>query len=102
MVLCFDEADINVIYESLIDSFEVIANNANGLCVAKLVILCKNQENAKKLQKKILENAMNLVQNPYGNYAIQKALEVNIKSLILELEKRRFRTFDQGILRQIL
>lgn len=76
-ILSFNEADIQIIYETLIESFEVIANNANGLCVAKLVILCKNPYNSKKLHSKIVENALILVQNPYGNYAIQKALEVS-------------------------
>lgn len=78
MILCFQEEEILVIYETLIQNFEVLANNANGLCVAKLIILTKNNENLKILHSKIVENALVLVQNPYGNYAIQKALEVNI------------------------
>ena len=79
IILCFNEDDIQIIYESLIESFEVLANNSNGLCVAKLIILCKNPSNSKKLHKKIIDNALVLVQNPYGNYAIQKALEVSFK-----------------------
>ena len=55
---------------------------------AKLIILCKNINNLKKLHTKIVDNALALVQNPYGNYAIQKALEVNIYELKnLELEQ---------------
>ena len=87
MILCFSENEIQIVYSTLIDYFEILANNANGLCVAKLVILCKNPENLKKLHWKIVENALSLVQNPYGNYAIQKALEVYFCVLIyLELE----------------
>jgi len=75
MILCFTEEELQILYEILIDYFEVLANNANGLCVAKLIILCRNSENLKKLHRKIIDNAIILVQNPYGNYAIQKALE---------------------------
>lgn len=39
----------------------------------------------KKLHMKIVNNALCLVQNPYGNYAIQKALEVS-NSFKQELE----------------
>ena len=35
MILCFTENDIQLIYEILIDYFEILANNANGLCVVK-------------------------------------------------------------------
>jgi len=88
MILCFGEDELQIIYEILIDYFEVLANNANGLCVAKLIILCKNQNNLRKLHRKIIDNAVILVQNPYGNYAIQKALENwkqdDIEPLILQ------------------
>ncbi len=85
MILCFQEADILIIYQTLIKNFEILANNANGLCVAKLIILMKDNENLKILHSKIVDNALVLVQNPYGNYAIQKALEVMIY-INLELE----------------
>jgi hypothetical protein len=85
MILCFQEADILIIYQTLIKNFEILANNANGLCVAKLIILTKDNENLKILHSKIVDNALVLVQNPYGNYAIQKALEVMIY-INLELE----------------
>jgi hypothetical protein len=97
MILCFQEADILIIYKTLINNFEMLANNANGLCVAKLIILTKDNENLKILHSKIVENALVLVQNPYGNYAIQKALEVLIY-INLELEDRRPRATDKAIL----
>jgi len=97
MILCFQEADILIIYQTLIKNFEMLANNANGLCVAKLIILTKDNENLKILHSKIVENALVLVQNPYGNYAIQKALEVLIY-INLELEDRRPRATDKAIL----
>lgn len=39
MILCFNENDIQIIYEILIDYFEILANNANGLCVVRNVLI---------------------------------------------------------------
>lgn len=49
-----------------------------GLCVVKKVIQLTTKENFKlKIRDIIADNALALVHNPYGNYAIQTALEVN-------------------------
>ena len=57
----------------------MIANNCNGLCVAKKIIIhATNPNTLSKILKKILENGINLIQNSFGNYVIQAALDVNI------------------------
>jgi hypothetical protein len=43
--------------------------------VKKLVAHTKNMENRKSLMNILAENAIELVQNPYGNYAIQTVLD---------------------------
>lgn len=48
-----------------------------GLCVVKKVIQLTSKENLKlKIRDIIADNALALVHNQYGNYAIQTALEV--------------------------
>jgi hypothetical protein len=57
----------------------MIANNCNGLCVAKKIIIhATNPNSLSKILKKILENGINLIQNSFGNYVIQAALDVNL------------------------
>ena len=60
------------IYENLID----LALDANGLCVVKIVI-SKYQLGDQKdmILKTIQENVIELAQSPYGNYALQEAME---------------------------
>eukprot|EP00826_Nyctotherus_ovalis_P001206 TRINITY_DN10163_c0_g1_i5.p1 TRINITY_DN10163_c0_g1~~TRINITY_DN10163_c0_g1_i5.p1 ORF type:complete len:163 (-),score=62.55 TRINITY_DN10163_c0_g1_i5:146-634(-) len=49
----------------------------NGLCLIKKVIVAcaKFPDLMPKLMSKMVEHSMELAQNPYGNYAIQVALE---------------------------
>ena len=54
-----------------------LANNCNGLCVIKKVIIHSSDPvNVNRILQRIVENCLNLVQNPFGNYAIQVALDV--------------------------
>lgn len=54
--------------------------NTNGLCVIKkLVQHTSNTDQASKLMIKMSENVIELVQNPYGNYAVTEI--INVKPL---------------------
>jgi hypothetical protein len=79
MIILFNEDEITHIYNTIINNFMLLANNSNGLCVCKKIIIhALNIETIKRIQEQIAENAIVLVQNPYGNYAIQVAFEVKI------------------------
>ncbi len=55
--------------------------DANGLCVVKKVIMKFKQDEKKEMVYKALsENCMALVQSPFGNYAIQTAIETGSRS----------------------
>lgn len=55
--------------------------NTNGLCVVKkLVQSTDNKEEAARLMSRIAENAIELVQNPYGNYAVTEVINVSRSS----------------------
>jgi hypothetical protein len=76
MIICYDEDLLRDVYDTIISNFITLANNSNGLCVTKKIIVHgKHIETLKRIQDKIVENATSLIQNPYGNYVIQIAME---------------------------
>ena len=77
VVMCFNEELIGFIYDMAIENFMILANNANGLCIIKKVLIhFSKKETIEKLKKLIIENCIFLIQNPYGNYTIQIVLDV--------------------------
>ena len=55
-----------------------------------------NENTLKKILQKILEYCFILIQNPFGNYAIQTA--VDVKNIFnIGLERRKFHTYYQAI-----
>jgi hypothetical protein len=79
MILNFNEKNVeNIIYD-IVDNFIPLANHNKGLCVIKRVIQ-KSTNNViiKKIINIITENALFFVHNPFGNYVIQTALDVNL------------------------
>lgn len=82
MLNLFEEWRLQHIYETIIKNFLFLTNNSNGLCVIKKIIAKAQTPESQFIIRNILsENSMTLVQNPYGNYAIQAALEVCILKL---------------------
>jgi len=79
IIMCFNEDLIGFIYEIAIESFMTLANNANGLCIIKIIMIdASKKETIEKLKKLIIDNCMYLIENPYGNYTIQIVLEVSL------------------------
>jgi len=73
----FLDEEIAFIYEDILENFMLLANHMKGLCVVKKAIQqLKNLELQEKFKIIITDNALALVHNPYGNYAIQTAFEV--------------------------
>jgi hypothetical protein len=78
MIICYEEEIIKDIYRIIIDNYVTLANNPNGLCVCKKVIIHgQDIETLKAIRDKLVDNTMSLIQNPYGNYAIQIAFDVS-------------------------
>lgn len=76
-MLSFSEPNKEFIIEEALSKFVELCDNANGLSLIKKLIpeCCKNLEKIKRIITIMSNNSMELVQNPYGNYAIQSALE---------------------------
>jgi hypothetical protein len=96
IIICFEEEMIEFIYEMIINNFMSLANNCNGLCVVKKIIIHSHKEETiERVLKKILDNCLALVQNPFGNYAIQVALDVNYYIIIFFYRAGQINTFFQ-------
>lgn len=80
---------IDFIYQPIVDKFTEVANHSSGLCVLKQLMskVEKIPEYKKQIIGLIFDNLENLIQNPFGNYAIQHALEVYPKDCNAILEK---------------
>jgi hypothetical protein len=103
IIICFDEDLLQFAYELIINNFMNLANHSNGLCVIKKIIIhASKKETINKIMLRIVDNCLNLVQNPYGNYAIQVALDVIFVYLLyLELVRRKYFSYSQTLLKQI-
>jgi hypothetical protein len=59
------------VFDEIYDKFVELATNNCGLCVIKIIIQkTYKPENRSQMMKKLVANAIELAQNPYGNYAI--------------------------------
>mmetsp|Transcript_20924 Transcript_20924/g.52392 ORF Transcript_20924/g.52392 Transcript_20924/m.52392 type:complete len:886 (-) Transcript_20924:261-2918(-) len=77
LLLCFVPPCTDWIYRPVVDSLVEIAHHPYGLCVLKK---CISQAKAPghhhdMLLAQLANNALDLVQSPYGNYAVQHALD---------------------------
>jgi uncharacterized protein with ATP-grasp and redox domains len=74
------------VFDEIYERFIELATNNCGLCVVKIIISKTFKvENRKRLMSKLIANAIELAQNPYGNYAIQQAFENWDKEICMEL-----------------
>ena len=73
-------------FDEIYEKFIELSTNNCGLCVVKILVAkTVKQENRKKLMGKLIANAIELAQNPYGNYALQQAFEHWDKEIVQEL-----------------
>lgn len=76
VISCFKEEKVGFIYEPIMKQFIELSMDQNGLCVVKkLIIKITDEAKIKEIQTLLTEHAVKLVQNPYGNYAVQQAIE---------------------------
>ena len=88
VLLCLDDNFKSPIMNFIISNFISLATHVNGLCLAKKAILIANNQNStyyQVLKRIISEHCLTLVQNPYGNYAIQVVIDNWNKNDVLDI-----------------
>lgn len=72
----FDFIFTSFIYSFIIDNFLLLAYDINGICVVKKALIYCDKENLHNtLYQYSYENALKLVEHPFGNYVIQVIAE---------------------------
>ena len=72
------EENIDFIFEPVLDNFIDLSMDQNGLCVIKKIVSkVQGHDKRTRIGKILGDNVVVLVQSPYGNYAVQQALDVS-------------------------
>mmetsp|Transcript_31706 Transcript_31706/g.31001 ORF Transcript_31706/g.31001 Transcript_31706/m.31001 type:complete len:189 (+) Transcript_31706:978-1544(+) len=75
-MLCMNEENIDFIFNPVFENLISLSLDQNGLCVIKkLIIKIQGHEKRLLIGERLSNNAVQLVQSPYGNYAVQQALD---------------------------
>lgn len=79
IVSFFEYNLLDDLLQFIVNHFVFLACNSHGLCIIKTVIALENSFPERKyhnlIKQIMIANSLNLIQNPYGNYAIQIALD---------------------------
>ena len=79
IIINFDyEKHLDYILNFISDNFLFLSNNSNGLCIVKKTITLEYKykgERFNKMKNNLKQKALELIQNPYGNYALQTAID---------------------------
>lgn len=76
IVICFERELSLTIISFVIEHFILLANHANGLCLAKKILINEyKSENFLYLKTLLKEQCLSLIENPFGNYALQVVIE---------------------------
>ena len=68
---------IKPIIQFVLDNFMFLVNNANGLCLVKKVIVIEYKKDYFiRLKQEIINASIVLIQNPFGNYALQTCIDL--------------------------
>lgn len=75
----FREASLRTTLRTVIENLEELATNPHGLCVVKKSISAASSSSSafkRPLLDRLTTSALLLIQSPFGNYAVQHALQV--------------------------
>jgi hypothetical protein len=76
IIICFEKEYLKEIFIFITDNFIFLANHVNGLCLVKKILIIQYQNNSySSLKKIIMEKCSELIENPYGNYALQIVID---------------------------
>ena len=66
----------NFIFEEIFEHFNELCSDRNGLCVIKIIVsMTKSRRDQQKVIQKINKDLIQIVSNPYGNYAVSEIVQ---------------------------
>ena len=76
IIMTFETEYCYEIFNFIVENLIFLSNHANGLClVKKILVIQYKKEYYQIIKEKLKEKAFKLVQNPYGNYALQIVID---------------------------
>ena len=76
IISCFEEEYIDFIYKFISNNLLNLAYNANGICIIKKIVSFTHKKNIhEQIKKTVIENSMEIIKHPYGNFIIQSIIE---------------------------
>jgi hypothetical protein len=79
------------IYNFIIENLIFLSNHVNGLCLVKqTLVLQYKKEFYHIIKKTLIERSFELIENPYGNYALQIIIDYWSHDDIIEIFKQFF------------
>ena len=79
------------IYNFIIENLIFLSNHVNGLCLVKQTLVLQNKKEYYQIIKKtLIERSFELIENPYGNYALQTVIDHWSHDDIIEIFKKFF------------
>ncbi|CAD7926011.1 unnamed protein product [Amoebophrya sp. A120] len=71
----FSQEGLQDMFGTICDFFPDMMHHPHGLCVLKVAITRAEKPWAEKLRQKVVDHTLALIENPFGNYAVQHALK---------------------------
>lgn len=94
IICCFNEKNLDDIFNTIIGNFMRLATCSVGLFVCKKIISqAKHEKNLLRIREVLKNNSMDLILNQFGNYTIQIAVEVWPKSFVQPVIKSFSKNF---------
>ena len=91
IIICYEPVICKDIYNFIINNFIMLSNHVNGLCLIKQFLIIQYKKEYFSLIKKILiEKIFLLIENPYGNYALQIVINFYSNEHIFDIFKQLF------------
>ena len=91
IIMCYEPEICKEIYNFIINNFLLLSNHVNGLCLIKQFLIIQYKKEYFPLIKKILiEKIFLLIENPYGNYALQIVINYYSNDDIFDIFKQLF------------
>ena len=76
IIINFDKEYLKEIFNFITENLIFLSKHVNGLCLVKRILIIEYENNNYLTLKNILINkSLDLIENPYGNYALQIVID---------------------------